>query len=190
MSRRVVLIYRVDRLARDNFLAEKLWRELTAHCPVVSVSEAFDDSLTGTLMRQILQSFAQYERAVIALRTKTGRRSAVEKQGTYSGGRGCMGYRPVGKRGQGGKGALQVVEAEAEAVRMVFDAKRSGLSLRKIAAKLTAAGYTTFAGCQFDAKAVKRILDREDFYRGSVLTRSSVDAVGGAHVPILNGVHK
>jgi DNA invertase Pin-like site-specific DNA recombinase len=141
-------------------------------------------------MRQILQSFAQYERAVIALRTKTGRRSAVEKQGTYSGGRGCMGYRPVGKRGQGGKGALQVVEAEAEAVRMVFDAKRSGLSLRKIAAKLTAAGYTTFAGCQFDAKAVKRILDREDFYRGSVLTRSSVDAVGGAHVPILNGVHK
>ncbi|MCE2765368.1 MAG: hypothetical protein LW628_00415 [Fimbriimonadaceae bacterium] len=41
-----------------------------------------------------LAAFADYERAVVATRTKTGRRESVRKNGTFAGGHGVLGYRP------------------------------------------------------------------------------------------------
>lgn len=74
-----ILGYRLDRIARDALLSETLYREWTrAGVRIVSASEAMlDDSLSGRLLRTILAGFAEYERAVIALRTSSGRKARV-----------------------------------------------------------------------------------------------------------------
>ena len=79
----ILLVYRLDRLARDVLIAETLYREWTrADVKVISVSEAMlDDSLSGRLLRTILSAFSEYERSVIALRTSSGRKQRVAQQG-------------------------------------------------------------------------------------------------------------
>lgn len=183
-----VLLYRIDRLARDNFLAEKLHRELTgAGVKIVSVSESFGEGFTGNLMRQIVQAFAEYERAVIAARLKGGRRESVRKNGTYGGGPGVLGYRPEGKKGEPGKGALKVIEGEAEAVRMVFRLRAEGLTLQQIAGELNRTGHVTKGGAAFSHVQVLRVLRREPFYRGAGVLTLSVSAEKVAHEPIMPG---
>jgi predicted site-specific integrase-resolvase len=43
-----VLVYRMDRLAREALLAEQLYRELSGKARVVSVSESLGEGFTGT----------------------------------------------------------------------------------------------------------------------------------------------
>jgi DNA invertase Pin-like site-specific DNA recombinase len=180
-----VLVYRLDRLARDVLLAETLHRELSVRCTVTSVSEAFGEGFTGNLMRQIIQAFAEYERAVIATRLKGGRREKARRNGTFSGGHGVMGYRPVGSKVSPGGGELRIVEAEAEAVRIAFELRGEGLTLQAIAADLNARGFRTVQGADFGPVQVSRILSREAFYRGAGVLARSYESEAGAHVPIL-----
>jgi DNA invertase Pin-like site-specific DNA recombinase len=180
-----VLVYRLDRLARDVVLSESLYRELSARASVVSVSESFGEGFTGNLMRQIIAAFAEYERAVIAGRLKGGRRESARAKGTFSGGPGVMGYRPTGTRQNRGYGALQVVDSEAEAVRLAFDLRGQGLTLQKVADELNAKGFRTVKGSTFGPVQVMRVLDREEFYRGAGVLARSYDAATGAHSPIL-----
>ncbi|MCC6686848.1 MAG: DUF488 family protein [Fimbriimonadaceae bacterium] len=67
----------MDRLAREALFAEELYRELSGKARVVSVSESLGEGFTGDLMQRILAAFADSEQAVIATRTKTGRRESV-----------------------------------------------------------------------------------------------------------------
>lgn len=183
-----VLVYRLDRLAREALLSEMLYRELSQRARVVSVSEAIGEGLTGDLMRRILAAFADYERAVIALRTSTGRREAVRRRGTFSGGPGVYGYRPVGRRGNPGAGRLAVSDREAEAVRLVFELRAQGRTLLEIAQRLNDGGYTTMTGRPFTHVQVLRILRREAFYRAEGVLNRSIEAETVAHEPILAGV--
>lgn len=180
-----VLVYRMDRLARETLLAEQLFRELTKNAEVISVSETLAEGFTGDLMRRILAAFADYERAVIATRTKMGRRESVRKNGTFAGGHGVLGYRPAGKRGVPGNGALTVIEHEAEAIRLIFNLRRDGWTLKGIAEELNQRGHRTRNNCAFVHATVLRALRREAFYRGQgVLTRSIQDS-HAAHAGLL-----
>lgn len=180
-----VLVYRMDRLAREALLAEQLYRELSKSARVVSVSESLGEGFTGDLMRRILAAFADYERAVIATRTKTGRRESVRKNGTFAGGSGVLGYRPVGRRGEPGKGALSIVEGEAASVRTIFELRGSGLTLKAIAQDLNRRGLRTAKGSAFSHVQVLRVLNRESFYRGQGVITRSVESSSPAHSPIL-----
>lgn len=180
-----VLVYRIDRLARDSFLAEGLHREFSKTAKVVSVSESFGEGFTGNLMRQIIQAFAEYERAVIASRLKSGRRASAKKNGTFSGGFGVMGYRPSGSRTEPGKGNLVMVEEEAQAVRLVFELREQGRTLQQIADELNSLGCRTMKGKAFTPTQVHRILDREAFYRGQAVLARSYESEVGAHKAVL-----
>lgn len=182
-----VLVYRLDRLSRETLLSEVLFRELSAGSQVISVSEAFGDGFTGDLMRRILAAFADYERAVIATRTKTGRRESVRKNGTFAGGSGVFGYRPVGRRGEPGKGALSIVETEADAVRRAFRLRSEGLTLKAIADELNTAGFRTTTGSLFTHVQVLRVLRRESFYSGDTVLTTSVKVEHASHEAILAG---
>lgn len=182
-----VLVYRLDRLARDVLLAESLFRELSKAAKVVSVSESFGEGFTGNLMRQIVAAFAEYERAVIASRLKGGRRESARKNGTFSGGHSVLGYRPVGRRGEPGKGVLQVVPREAEAVRIIFRLREAGETLQAIADRLNREGFRTVRGAEFVPKQVHEVLKREPFYRSEGVLARSYEANRGAHEPILSG---
>jgi len=134
-----ILVYRLDRIARDVLIAETLYREWTrAGVRIVSVSEAMlDDSLSGRLLRTILAGFAEYERAVIALRTSSGRKARVASAGTFHGGGVPYGYRATGDRHQPGHGVLAVDERHAEAVRLAFRLHdETRMTLKEIAAAL------------------------------------------------------
>ena len=181
-----VLVYRLDRLARDVVLSETLHRELSTRAKVVSVSESFGEGFTGNLMRQIVAAFAEYERAVIAARLKGGRKQAAAKKGTFSGGLGVLGYRPTGTKVNPGRGELVLVDSEAEAVRIIFRLRAEGLTLKSIAGELNGRGLRTFKGAEFSPTHVHRVLARETFYRGAGVLARSYDAAAGAHSPILN----
>jgi DNA invertase Pin-like site-specific DNA recombinase len=162
-----VLVYRIDRLARDVVIGETIARELeAAGARVISVMEAFDDSPAGQLMRTMLLGFAQYERSTIAARTGGGRRRRVADRGTWSGGTAPYGYTAVGSRQKPGRGALAIDATAAEAVREVFQLRADGLTLAAVAAHLNTAGHRTQKGSVFTPVQVSRILERREVYEG------------------------
>jgi len=182
-----ILIYRLDRLARDERLYLNLCHEFEKRAKVISVSESFGEDFQGKLMRTIIAAFAGYERAVIASRLKGGRRESARKNGTFSGGHSVLGYRPVGRRGEPGKGVLQVVPREAEAVRIIFTMREEGATLQAIADRLNGEGFVTVRGSEFVPKQVHEVLKREPFYRSEGVLARSYEADRGAHEPILGG---
>lgn len=172
-----ILVYRLDRIARDVLLAETVYREWTrAGVKLVSVSEAMlDDSLSGRLLRTILAGFAEYERAVIALRTSSGRKARVASAGTFHGGGVPYGYRATGDRRQPGHGVLEVDARHAEAVRLAFRLHDgTKLTLMQIAQVINDQGYRTAEGALFTGKQVRRIIDRRAVYAGLTATTPSV----------------
>ena len=178
-----LLVYRLDRIARDVLLSETIHRELAATgCRVVSVSEAIDDSPAGNLMRVILSGFAQYERAVIALRTSSGRRARVATTGSYHGGGVPFGYRSVGHRGDSGHGLLAVDDHQAEAVRLVFRLDGERMTQEAIAEELNRHGYRTAKGRSFGKAQVCRILKRAAVYRAEAVTTRTIALASGVRV--------
>lgn len=180
-----ILLYRIDRLARETELYLALQRKLGAKAKVVSVTEHFGEGFTGKLMQTIIAAFAEYERSLIAARLKGGRREAARKNGTYSGGIGVYGYRPVGTKSDPGKGVLKIVESEARAIRLAFKLRDAGKTLAQIAHRLNEEGYRTMRGAKFAPVHVHRLLAREAFYRGRGVVSRSVEAIKTIHPPIL-----
>lgn len=132
-----LVVYRLDRLARDYVLQELLVARLReGGTPVLSVTEpdiATDtDDPTKILLRQILGSIGQYERALIRGRMQAGKLIKAARGG-YVGGQ--PGY------GQAAENKALVASAdEAEVVRLVGTLRSGGLSYRAICGALAAAG--------------------------------------------------
>jgi DNA invertase Pin-like site-specific DNA recombinase len=94
-----LVVYRLDRLARDLVLQETLMARMRkAGVEVLSVTEPDIDSddATRVLVRQVLGAIAQYERALIRSRMAAGR-AAKMAIGGYAGGRPPFGWRAEGK---------------------------------------------------------------------------------------------
>ena len=91
----------------------------------ISITEQFDTSTAqGLLFLQMLGSFAEFERKLIAERTKTGRIANGKKE-VHPGGREPFGYRLENK-------VYKINEDEAEIVRKIFKMRAKGMSLRLI----------------------------------------------------------
>jgi DNA invertase Pin-like site-specific DNA recombinase len=87
-----ILVYRLDRLARDLVLQEILLKEITtADGQLLSATPGENELLrdpddpTRKLMRQMLGAFAEYEKSVIALRLAAGRAAKRASGGKGSG---------------------------------------------------------------------------------------------------------
>ncbi len=79
-------------------------------------------------------------------------------------------------------------QKEAQAVRKVFQLKKiqPNITLERIAYYMNLLGYTGRNGKDFNPMLVKRILDREDFYRGEY-HYGDIKSVGD-YEPILCGM--
>jgi DNA invertase Pin-like site-specific DNA recombinase len=126
-----ILVYRLDRLARDLVLQEILLREVhAAGGALISATPGENELLrdphdpTRKLMRQMLGAFAEYEKSVIALRLSAGR--AAKRA---SGGKGSGSY-PFGWS-KGGP-----VEREQHVLSVIKTLLSQGRSLALIAAYL------------------------------------------------------
>ncbi|HKZ19225.1 MAG TPA: recombinase family protein [Acidimicrobiia bacterium] len=159
-----VIVYRSDRLSRSirDFL--ELMEEFEHHgVAFVSVSEQFDTSTPGGRMhRNMLLTFAQYERELIAERTRD-KVHAARRKGRFTGGSLPLGY---DRHPDGGR--LVVNPAEAERVRAIFELFLEKRSLVETVQELARRGWTlkrwttkggrTVGGGEFDVHGLRRLL--------------------------------
>ena len=134
-----VVVYKVDRLSRsllDFARMIKLFEDRQVH--FVSVTQHFNtaDSM-GRLTLNILLSFAQFEREIIAERTRD-KIAAARRRGQWCGGRPILGYDLVP-----GELRLAVNPVEAEQVRAIFQMYLDKESVLSAARELNARGWTT-----------------------------------------------
>ena len=111
-----VVTYKVDRLNRSLLDFTKLMEVFEKHeVSFVSVTQQINSaSSMGRLMLNVLLSFAQFEREIIAERTRDKMRAA-KRRGKWIGGRPPLGY-DVAETGR----ALLLNESEAEQVNRIF----------------------------------------------------------------------
>lgn len=123
--------------------------------------------------------FAELEKHRIRERMSAGRKQKT-RLGGYSGGRPPLGYLTVRS-----KKRLRLDDDKAETVRRIFELHDSnpGWKLDFIADALNTEGHTTVNGKAFTRVQVRRVLKREEFYRG-VYSYAGAEAPG-RHTPIL-----
>ena len=134
-----VVVYKVDRLSRSLLDFARLIGIFEERgVSLVSVTQQMNttDSL-GRLTLNILLSFAQFERELIAERTRDKMRAARRK-GKWLGGYPVLGY-DVDPQG----GGLKINAAEAERVRFIFEQIAEGKSGEEVVEVLLRRGWTT-----------------------------------------------
>lgn len=141
---RLVLVEKLDRLARDLMVQESILEDLKRNgFELISVAEPdlCTDDPTRKLMRQMLGAFAEYEKAMIVLKLRTARQMVKAREGR------CEGRKPYGW-----------TEEERQVVQRIQSMHASGLSVRAIAAQLTSAGVPCRAAAAWNHNQVHRIL--------------------------------
>jgi DNA invertase Pin-like site-specific DNA recombinase len=155
-----LVVYRLDRLARDLVLQEQLlgeaWR-IGASVFSTSGAEAgylSDDpnDPSRALIRQVLGAVSQYERSMIALRLRSGRMRKRETGG-FIGGTAPLGFR-VERR------ALVPDDEEQRVVERIRQLHLEGKSLREIGKVLDAEGLRPKRGGRWHSTTINRALQR------------------------------
>jgi DNA invertase Pin-like site-specific DNA recombinase len=150
----VVVVARRDRLARD-VLAAAMLERLTADAGARIVSAAGEgtdgDDPAACLMRRMVDAFAEYERALIAARTRAAM-GAKARRGE------AVGHPRVGFRVVDGR--PEADPAEAAMVARAVALRASGLPLRALAEALTGEGHRTRAGGPHNVRSVSLLLAR------------------------------
>jgi site-specific DNA recombinase len=111
-----VLVYKVDRLSRSLLDFARLMGAFEKRgINFISVTQQFNTTASlGRLTLNILLSFAQFEREIIAERTRD-KMAAARRKGKWVGGRPVLGYDVAA-----GGGKLVINEEEARQVRAIF----------------------------------------------------------------------
>ncbi|GED12588.1 recombinase family protein [Aneurinibacillus migulanus] len=179
-----VIVLNPSRLWRTDMVKVLVQRELKRHNVDVKAIEQPNYSIyvhdpNDFLINGMMELLAQYQRLEIALKLGRGRRKKAQ-QGGYAGGGVAFGYRATK-----GQKVLQIDERQAEVVRRLFTLRRQNptWSLSQLASQLHEEGYRTKQGKCFTKVQVKRIIDRENLYKG-IYTYGHI-ASKGVHQPIL-----
>jgi len=133
-----VVVYKVDRLSRSLLDFARMMQAFETHeVAFVSVTQQFNTATSmGRLVLNVLLSFAQFEREIIAERTRD-KIAATRRKGKWSGGRPLLGY-DLDSRGE----RLCVNAEEAERVRAVFALFLEHGALPPVVRELDARGWT------------------------------------------------
>jgi DNA invertase Pin-like site-specific DNA recombinase len=134
-----VMVYKVDRLSRSLLdFARILGTFEQRKVSFVSVTQQFNTSMSlGRLTLNILLAFAQFEREIIAERTRD-KMAAARRKGKWVGGTPVLGYDMAP---QGGR--LVVNRPEAGQVRSIFELYRDSGCLVSVLQRLSENGWTT-----------------------------------------------
>jgi len=148
-----LIVAKRDRLARDVVIAATIERLVERAGARVRSADGVASEATpeGALMRTLVDAFAQYERAVIAARTKAAlavKSSRGERVGSI----------PYGKRLAADGVRLVNDPAEQKAVRLARKLRDKGLSLRAIGAELELAGHTPRGSGAWHPQTVSNVL--------------------------------
>ena len=155
-----LVVYRLDRLARDLILQEQLLAEvkrLGAQVFSTMAGEAAylqddPDDPSRRLIRQILGAVSEYERSVVVMRLRSGRRRKKELGG-YAAGAPPFGYEAVGK-------ALSVCAREQKVLERIAILRADGRSLREICVVLEEEGLPPKRGGRWHPETLRRAIGR------------------------------
>ena len=132
-----VVTYKVDRLSRSLLDFAKMMETFEQHgVSFVSITQQFNSATSmGRLVLNVLLSFAQFEREIIAERTRD-KMAATRRKGKWSGGMPVLGYDldPRGRR-------LHINEEEATWVRAIFALYLEHRSLLPVVQELARRGW-------------------------------------------------
>jgi len=148
----VLVVAKRDRLTRDLVIGAMIEHRVRRKHAAVRSADGIGngDTPEAGMMRGIVDLFAQYERAVISSRTKAA--LAVKRsRGEKTGGDVPFGYRVVA-------GQLKQVAREQAVIKRARTLRATGLSLRKVAAKLADLGFTPRKGGAFHPQQVANML--------------------------------
>lgn len=147
----VLVVLKLDRLTRSIADLQPLSEQIDrAGAEWVSVQEKFDTSnATGRLMLRMILELSQWEREVIGERTSSAlqqKKRRKERLGTTP-----LGFTTVEKQ-------VVALPSEQVTVARARELRQQGLSMRKIAAKLTDEGHKTKRGGKWQAETIAKIL--------------------------------
>jgi len=145
---RVVIIERLDRLARDLMVQETIVADLRKHgFELVSVAEPdlMANDPTRILVRQMMGAVAQYEKNQIVLKLRGARLRKRAREGR------CEGRKPFG-----------YYDGEAGAIERMKALRAAGMGFDRIAAQMNAEGLNTRTGKRWHGLVVNRILTGKD----------------------------
>ena len=158
-----VLIFKLDRLARDLYIQEHLIKKLEGfNKKLISIKEPHLESKDPMrkAFRQFMGIVSELEKAFITMRLSGGRINKAQKGG-YAGGATALGYKTKNKK-------LIIDKKQAEIIRMIFKMKRyKRMGLREIARELNEKGIPTARGGKWYAGTIKYILENP-LYKGMV----------------------
>ena len=144
---KLVLVEKLDRLARDLMVQETIIGDLRKHgFELVSVHEPdlLQDDPSRVLMRQMVGALAQYEKATIVMKLRGARERKRAKTGR------CEGRKPFGK-----------TQAEQRAIERMGELRTQGMGFDRIARKLNDEGVPTRGRGRWHGWAVNQILSRQ-----------------------------
>ncbi len=143
----IVLIEKLDRLARDLMVQENLIADIQKRgFRLISVAEPdlLENDPTRKLMRQIIGAISEYEKQMIVLKLRGARERAKARHGK------CEGRKLYGTR-----------TGETDVIAQMKALRESGSSFRRIAAVLNVGGTKTrTTGKRWHGSAVSQILKR------------------------------
>lgn len=184
-----VVVYKVDRLSRSLLDFTRLMETFDKHrVSFVSVTQQFNTATSmGRLVLNVLLSFAQFEREIIAERTRD-KIAAMRRKGKWAGG-----LPPLGYDADPATSRLVVNPEEAHRVRQIFELYREHGGLLPVVAELRARGWrnkrtatrkgTERGGKAFTRTSLHRLLTNVA-YTGRVRYRAEVHP--GEHPPIVD----
>jgi len=144
---RVVLIEKLDRLARDLMVQEAIIGDMRKRgFELISVSEPdlCSDDPSRKLVRQIFGAIAEYDRCMVVLKLRGARQRMRAKTGS------CEGRKAYGAR-----------EGEQEVISLIRTLSARGMNYSAIANKLNADGVSTrYRGAKWYPANISRILER------------------------------
>jgi DNA invertase Pin-like site-specific DNA recombinase len=155
-----LVVYRLDRLARDLIVQETLLAEIwRMGREVFTTSDGEAGYLkddpndpSRKLIRQILGAVNEYERSMIALRLRSGR-ARKHQNGGYAYGSPSYGYKAE-------NGSLVADDEEQAVLGRITELRSSGATLRQIAATLNAEGYRPRRSSQWSHGSLGPIVNR------------------------------
>lgn len=191
-----ILVYKIDRISRSVHDFTGLCQQLTemgVKFQSVTDGITLDDSLSGTVMAQIMMVFAQFERETIQRRV-TDNYFGRAKTGMYLGGRPPFGF-SKGETSVGGKHtACYVADPEKGAlVIQLFERYRQdGETLGTLSRWLNARGVRTNTSAAWSTLPLGRLLRNPSFVRADAMVYRYLRAKGATlndPIEAFEGVH-
>lgn len=153
----VVLVYKLDRFARNRFDSAVYKRKLRDNgVRVVSATEAITDTPEGIIMEAVLEGMDEYYSAELSRKMRRGREESFRK-GKFLPTHVPFGFRKVDKQ-------LAIDETTAPIAAEIFRRYAAGERLKDIEIWLNGIGVRNAAGNEWDSCSLSRLLHRSYYY--------------------------